>query len=145
MHHSHVEDLWWGVIIMWSRCTFTFIFMLFLILIYLLEDERLIMWIEDLKDSLSIVDLIFSLNSINETIIFYQGTTFLFDEDNWKQLDALNKAALIMHEIIYDHLYKLGERNSVKVRKMNALLFSNNFNKKQFWELIQDLKLPIYP
>lgn len=70
---------------------------------------------------------------------------FLFDNDNWQEMDSLNKAALIMHEIIYDHFYKLGERNSIKVRKVNALLFSKNFNKKQFWELIQDLKLPIYP
>ncbi|WP_409479411.1 hypothetical protein [Pseudobdellovibrio sp. HCB154] len=70
---------------------------------------------------------------------------FLFDNDNWQEMDSLNKAALIMHEIIYDHFYKLGERNSIKARKVNALLFSKNFSKKQFWELIQDLKIPIYP
>ncbi|MES2801824.1 MAG: hypothetical protein V4654_04985 [Bdellovibrionota bacterium] len=90
-------------------------------------------------------DCVLQQAAIRKNVTTKNEKTFLFDEDNWNQLDALNKAVLIMHEIIYDHLYKLGERNSIKVRKINALLFSKNFSKKQFWDLIQDLKLPIYP
>lgn len=83
--------------------------------------------------------------AIRKNAISKNEKLFLFDDDNWQEMDSLNKAALIMHEIIYDHFYKLGEPNSVKVRKLNALLFSKNFDKKQFWQLIQDLKIPIYP
>lgn len=59
------------------------------------------MWIEDLKDSLSIVDLIFSLNSINETIIFYQGTTFLFDEDYFIDVAEIGKYIIDAIVIIF--------------------------------------------
>lgn len=83
--------------------------------------------------------------AIRKNAIAKNEKLFLFDNDNWREMDSLNKAALIMHEVIYDHFYKLGERNSIKARKINALLFSKNFSKKQFWELVQDLKIPIYP
>lgn len=102
----------------------------------------------DIKDSEHLVlpkDCRLKQAAIRKNAIAKNEKLFLFDDDNWQEMDSLNKAALIMHEIIYDHFYKLGERNSIKARKVNALLFSKNFNKKQFWELIQDLKIPIYP
>lgn len=90
-------------------------------------------------------DCVLQQAAIRKNISAKNEKLFLFDEYNWNKLDPLNKASLVMHEIIYDHLYKLGERNSLKVRKINALLFSKDFSSKKFWSLIQDLKLPIYP
>ena len=69
---------------------------------------------------------------------------FIIDEELWSKMDNINKAGLIMHEIIYEHFYNLGEKNSTKARKLNNYLFSLNFDKSNFWKLIQELKIPIY-
>ena len=42
---------------------------------------------------------------------------FIIDKKLWDRLDSRNKSALIVHEIIYEHLNKLGETTSVKARK----------------------------
>ena len=70
---------------------------------------------------------------------------FLVREDLWKQLDSTHQAGLYTHEIIYEHLLKLGEEDSVKARKMNSYLYAANFDKAGFWKLIKELKIPIYP
>lgn len=70
---------------------------------------------------------------------------FIIREDLWKQLSSTDKAGLLMHEIIYEHFAKLGEENSIKARKFNRFLFAASVNKKDFWALIKDLQLPIYP
>jgi hypothetical protein len=72
---------------------------------------------------------------------------FVIDEDLWKELNETNKAALLLHELIYEHLYKLGEVDSQKARILNAYLFSAKANEegpKEYWELVRSLKVPIY-
>jgi hypothetical protein len=70
---------------------------------------------------------------------------FLLRKDVWNQLDTQGQAGLLMHEIIYEHLFKLGEENSVKARRLNALIFSPEFTQERFWSVIKELRLPIYP
>lgn len=72
---------------------------------------------------------------------------FIIDQDMWKQLSERSKASLVLHEIIYEHLFKLGETDSVKARMLNAYMFSERAftdGPKEHWELIKSLKLPIY-
>jgi hypothetical protein len=70
---------------------------------------------------------------------------FLIRQDLWNQMAPLQKAGLLTHEIIYEHLAKLGEENSIKVRKLNAFLYSKNSKKEDFWNLVKELEVPIYP
>lgn len=74
-------------------------------------------------------------------------TEFYFDKEIWDNLDSLNKAGLILHEIIYEQFSLLGERNSLKVRKFNSFIFSKDFKNiapADYKIFIQDLRLPLY-
>lgn len=70
---------------------------------------------------------------------------FLIDEELWGKLDSVHKAGLISHEIIYEHLSQLGQTDSVNVRKINRFIFSKNSKETDFWKLIQESKIPLYP
>lgn len=70
---------------------------------------------------------------------------FIIDQDLWNKLSDLQKAGLISHEIIYEHFAKLGQTDSMNVRKVNRFVFSKNPTASDFWNLIQDLKIPLYP
>ncbi len=70
---------------------------------------------------------------------------FLFRKDLWEKLDPVNKAGLLLHEIIYEHLSKLGENDSRSSRRLNAYLFSSKSDKNGFWPLVKELRIPIYP
>ena len=77
-----------------------------------------------------------------------EGKRFLVDEDLWKILTEAQKAGLVMHEMIYEHLAKLGEEDSRNARKINALIFSPRFSKMksgEFWLFIKDLHISLYP
>lgn len=72
---------------------------------------------------------------------------FTINKDLWRKLSEQGKAGLVLHEIIYEHFYKLGEDNSVKARSFNAYLFSEQIQKdnaKTFWKLVRELKVPLY-
>jgi hypothetical protein len=70
---------------------------------------------------------------------------FLVRKEIWEALPAAQKAGLLTHEIIYEHLAKLGEENSVKARRVNGFLYGKDVTAKAFWKLMKDLELPIYP
>lgn len=70
---------------------------------------------------------------------------FIIRQDLWKLLEPTHQAGLLSHEIIYEHFLKLGEKDSVKARKLNRYLYQEKFNSDQFWHFIQDLEIPIYP
>ena len=81
----------------------------------------------------------------NETDL--DGKRFIVDESLWNKLSPRGQAGLIMHEVIYEHLWKLGEEDSVRARKLNAYLFSNKAfadSQDAYWKFIKDLNLPIY-
>lgn len=73
---------------------------------------------------------------------------FIISKKHWDALTPVHQAGLIMHEIVYEHFYKLGEKDSkndsIKARKVNRLLFSPATGT-EFWTLIKDLEIPIYP
>jgi len=72
---------------------------------------------------------------------------FVIDDSFWQQISPVSRAGLIMHELIYEHFYKLGEKDSVKARTLNAYIFSPDLESKGstgFWKLISSLKVPIY-
>lgn len=73
---------------------------------------------------------------------------WLLREDLWKQLSERDRAALILHEIVYEHFNgALGEKDSVKVRRFVRFVMSKDFetgDKEAFWKFISDQKLPIY-
>ncbi len=70
---------------------------------------------------------------------------FVIDTKLWDRLDSRNKSALIVHEIVYEHLNKLGETTSVKARKLVVYLYDDQINGKEFWNLVKTLKISIYP
>lgn len=83
--------------------------------------------------------------AIRKELVVGKEKRFLIRKDIWDQLDATNRAGLLSHEIIYEHLYKLGESNSVKARKLNSYVFSEDVKSNEFWTLMKELELPIYP
>lgn len=75
------------------------------------------------------------------------GKRFVIDQELWNALDAQNKAALLIHEIVYEHFFKLGMNDSVAAREFNRFMFEERFTKitkKEFWAFIASLKVPIY-
>lgn len=75
------------------------------------------------------------------------GKRFIVDEELWNRLSPRGKAGLILHEVIYEHLFKLGEEDSVRARKLNAYYFSNKAfadSQDSYWRLVKELNLPIY-
>ena len=83
--------------------------------------------------------------AICKNTITKEEKRFIVDEALWKDMNVINRAALISHEIIYEHLFKLGESNSVKGRKIVGIIFSKDLESKKFWKLIQELEVSIYP
>jgi hypothetical protein len=74
-------------------------------------------------------------------------SNFIIDKEVWSELNELNKAGLLAHELIYEHFWKLGENDSTKARVFTAFVFSKDFenqNKDGFWRVIKGLKIPIY-
>jgi hypothetical protein len=72
---------------------------------------------------------------------------FIIDKDLWEKMDENNKTALTLHEIVYRHLSKLGETNSINARKLTGYFLSQKAfadTPDQFWALIKELQLPIY-
>lgn len=70
---------------------------------------------------------------------------FLIRKDLWDNLEPAHQAGVLTHEIIHEHLTKLGEENSIKARRINAFLYNKNSKGDQFWKLIKDLEVPLYP
>lgn len=83
--------------------------------------------------------------AIRKAKIISNEKPFIICEDLWKQLSPLHQAGLLTHEIVYEHLAKLGEEDSVKARKINRFLYQSEIKKEEFWKLIKDLEVSIYP
>lgn len=85
--------------------------------------------------------------AIRKNISLDKSTRFLVAKDIWEQMDEFNKAGLIVHEIVYEHFFKLGENHSVKARQFVALLFNNKLemmSEAEYWDLLQKNEIPIY-
>lgn len=108
--------------------------------------------LEDIKDSKNLFkpkDKNCKLRqiAIRKNLKSSQSKRFIVDKDLWDQLDSQNKAALLTHEIIYEHFHKLGMDDSTAAREFNRFMFEERFkkiSKKEFWAFIASLKVPIY-
>lgn len=72
---------------------------------------------------------------------------FIFSKTYWEKLAPTDQAGLLIHEIIYDHFYKLGEEDSLKARKLVAYLMSEKIDQDSSEEVrnfIRSLKVPLY-
>jgi hypothetical protein len=84
--------------------------------------------------------------AIRQTIKLSSEKRFLIQKEAWDALNPTHQAGLLMHELIYEYLAKVGETNSMKARKLNAFIFNPAATtKKDFWVFVQKLELPIYP
>jgi hypothetical protein len=80
--------------------------------------------------------------------VFEGSKRFAIDNKIWERMNGLQKAGLIMHEVVYEHFAKLGETDSRTARRLNALLFSDDLQSMtsgKFWLFIKELAIPLYP
>lgn len=69
------------------------------------------------------------------------------DKDLWGKLSETHKAGLILHEIIYEHFLSLGEKNSIKARRLNSYLASKQIDgdtQKKFKDFLKKFRIPFY-
>lgn len=71
--------------------------------------------------------------------------TFLVDKTLWDKLPPVEQAGMISHEIIYEHLMKLGAIDSTKSRALNRFIFTEKYDASHFWKFIERLEVSIYP
>lgn len=67
-------------------------------------------------------------------------TSVLVDSRLWKMMSRLDQAGLVMHEYLYNFHRSFGEKDSTKVRQINALAFSKDFAQRTQKEVEQLLK-----
>lgn len=85
--------------------------------------------------------------AIKRKEVLPNDSKFIINNDLWEKLDQQNKAALILHEIIYDYFTHLGENNSIKARYYVGYLFNSDLKlveKSSYRKMIKELKIPIY-
>ncbi len=83
---------------------------------------------------------------IRKKFVIKNESRFLVQENLWNRLDNINKAGLILHEIIYEHFAKLGQENSTKARRLNSFMFFNsNITENSFWSLVKQFEIALYP
>jgi len=80
---------------------------------------------------------------------------YIIDQDLWKKLSSTHKAGLLIHEYLYSYFAHLGEKDSRKVRLLNAWIMSNYIllkndslldnTKKKYIKFIREIELPHYP
>lgn len=72
---------------------------------------------------------------------------FVINKKYWDLLSPRDQAGLLVHEIVYEHFYKLGEKSSDKARIFTAHLFGKKFeglSKAEHWKFVTSLKVPLY-
>jgi hypothetical protein len=83
--------------------------------------------------------------AVRNNVALSSEKRFLIRKDLWQQMDPVQQAGLLTHEIIHEHLTKLGEKDSIKARKINVFLYSDKTKPSEFWDLIKELEVSIYP
>ena len=71
---------------------------------------------------------------------FPEDKTFTFSKDIWDRLDESNRAALVMHEVIYEELISSGQTNSIVARYYNSYVCSRKIGLMKLDEYIRFLK-----
>lgn len=61
---------------------------------------------------------------------------FTFQKKIWNDLDAFAQSSLILHEVVYEHMIKVGENSSRSARYFNAALNAGAFTSvKKYFEI----------
>lgn len=89
--HGHVENLRGRVVVGRPCDSFAFVLELFLVIVELLEDEGVVVGVEDLEIGLGIIDLVLSLDGIEQGLELYKCTALLFDEDDLAYLSEVTE------------------------------------------------------
>jgi hypothetical protein len=82
---------------------------------------------------------------------FSGQSRYIINKKLWDKMDDLNKAALVLHEIIYRDSYENGNRNSVSSRYLNGWALSDQFSAvepiklEKFLEKFNFLESGTYP
>lgn len=79
---------------------------------------------------------------------YNKGKQFVIDKDLWGKLSSTEKAGLLLHEMFYEHVSKLGITDSRPVRQFVSFMFSNqskSISKAAFWAKMNEWGVPIYP
>lgn len=76
-----------------------------------------------------------------------QDSVYMVDLNHWNQLPYDDRAGLILHEVIYREFLLYGHENSLKVRRLNAALATDEIGKrlatpKLFLAALYDLNVP---
>ncbi len=85
--------------------------------------------------------------ALRKSVVTPGEPRFLVNKTYWDRLAPADRAGLILHEIIYEHFFKLGEKTSVKARGFNARLFAKCFETDSvddYWKFVSGLKVPLY-
>ncbi|MBC86734.1 MAG: hypothetical protein CL677_06095 [Bdellovibrionaceae bacterium] len=111
----------------------------------ILEFSSRIDFVEDLEDIDDSEHGILPDNCYLEQVASNQGDGRIqIDEGLWGKLDSANKGALIIHELIYEELFKIGYTNSIATRLFNGLLHVNKMkpNGRSNWRFY-DIPEPV--
>jgi antitoxin component YwqK of YwqJK toxin-antitoxin module len=65
---------------------------------------------------------------------------YIIDQNLWVNLDDDQKAALILHEVIYREAIEIGHINSISTRVLNELIISTNIDDLSVFEFTKILK-----
>lgn len=65
---------------------------------------------------------------------------YVIRKDIWNILSELDRATLILHEILYSELLEYGHQNSIAARAFTSELFSNQLEQKNLKEYLRFLK-----
>lgn len=72
---------------------------------------------------------------------------FAIDKSLWDQLPAMDRAGLVLHELIYEHFVFLGEKDSRKARAFNAYVarMPEAADRGAYVKFVRELEVTLYP
>lgn len=86
--------------------------------------------------------------AIQKARVLPQDPLYLIDQELWNSIDTYNKAALILHEVIYTDAIHAGHTNSVNVRYFNGLIHSDRLAQmtlvEYYYYVAGKASLPFY-
>ena len=72
---------------------------------------------------------------------------FVIDKNAWNKLSPTQQAGLVLHEIVYDHFYLLGEKDSRTARAFQSFisrLVDTPVSEMAYRKMVRGLKIPLY-
>jgi len=79
--------------------------------------------------------LISSDCKVVQLAVYYDESVLIIDKEYWDKMDLRNKAALLLHELVYFMVRQQGESNSIQSRKLVGHLLSDSGIRSRFQRL----------